>query len=229
MTGMLASVNSVAEALLVLSADVDIIDLKQPALGALGALDIATVKQIVAEIDGRCPVSTTIGDLSVQPEPVFNAVKAMAETGVDYIKIGFFPGDDWQGTVNKLSELTRQNLALIAVLFADTQPDFAIMGLLKEAGFAGVMLDTMDKKKGSLTKVMIKTGIAQFVTHAKSRQLLCGLAGSLRLEDIPELMPYNADYLGFRGALCQGHNRVGQLNKQAVMKIKYAIKEPYAI
>ncbi|OYV19732.1 MAG: hypothetical protein CG441_670, partial [Methylococcaceae bacterium NSM2-1] len=55
MTGMLASVNSLAEALLALSADVDIIDLKQPALGALGALDIDTVKQIVAGIDGRCP------------------------------------------------------------------------------------------------------------------------------------------------------------------------------
>ncbi|MDD1632684.1 MAG: (5-formylfuran-3-yl)methyl phosphate synthase, partial [Methylococcaceae bacterium] len=89
MTGMLASVNSLAEALLALSADVDIIDLKQPALGALGALDIDTVKQIVAGIYGRCPVSATIGDMPMQPDPVFNAVKAMAETGVDYIKIGF--------------------------------------------------------------------------------------------------------------------------------------------
>jgi len=163
MTGMLASVNSLEEALLVLSADVDIIDLKQPAFGALGALDIATVKQIVAEIDGRCPVSATIGDLPVQPDPIFNAVKAMAETGVDFIKIGFFPDDDWQGTVKKLSVLTQQNLALIAVLFADTQPDFAIMSLLKDSGFKGVMLDTMDKQKGSLTQQMAKMEIAQFV------------------------------------------------------------------
>ncbi len=226
MTGMLASVNSLEEALLVLSADVDIIDLKQPALGALGALDIATVKQLVAEIGGRCPVSATIGDLPMQPEPVFNAVKAMAETGVDYIKIGFFPGDDWQGTVKKLSALTQQNRALIAVLFADTQPDFAIMGLLKDVGFAGVMLDTMDKQKGSLTQLMAKMEIAQFVTQAKVRQLLCGLAGSLRLEDIPELMLYQADYLGFRGALCQEQNRVGQLNRQSVTRIKHAIKYP---
>lgn len=229
MTGMLASVNSVAEALLVLSADVDIIDLKQPASGALGALDIDTVKQIVAGIDGRCPVSATIGDLPVQPDPVFKAVKAMAETGVDYIKIGFFPGDDWQKTVKKLSELTGQNRALIAVLFADTQPDFAIMSLLKEAGFTGVMLDTMDKQKGSLTQLMAKMEIAQFVKQAKALKLLCGLAGSLRFEDIPELMPFQADYLGFRGALCQGHNRVGQLNKQAVAQIKHAIKKPYAV
>jgi uncharacterized protein (UPF0264 family) len=224
MTGMLASVNSVAEALLVLSAGVDIIDLKQPALGALGALEVTTVKQIVAGIDGRCPVSATIGDLPMQPDSVFNAVKAMAETGIDYIKIGFFPGDDWPGTVNKLSALTGQNYALIAVLFADTQPDLGIMGLLKEAGFTGVMLDTMNKQKGSLTQVMAKTEIGQFVTQAKALQLLCGLAGSQRLEDIPELMFYKAEYLGFRGALCQEHNRVGQLNKQAVMQIKNAIK-----
>ena len=228
MTGMLASVNNVAEALLVLNAEVDIIDLKQPALGALGALDIATVKQIVAGIDGRCPVSATIGDL-LQPDLVFNAVKAMAETGVDYIKIGFFPGDDWQETVKKLSVLTQQNHALIAVLFADTQPDFAIMSLLNEAGFTGIMLDTMDKQKGSLTQLMAKMEIAQFVKQAKALKLLCGLAGSLRLEDIPKLMPYNADYLGFRGALCQGHDRVGWLNKQAVIQIRRAIKNliPY--
>jgi uncharacterized protein (UPF0264 family) len=224
MTGMLASVNSVAEALLVLSAGVDIIDLKQPALGALGALEITAVKQIVDGIAGRCPISATIGDLPMQSEPVFNAVKTMAETGVDYIKIGFFPGDDWPGTINKLAELTGQNHALIAVLFADSQPDLAIIRLLKEAGFTGVMLDTMNKKKGSLTKLMNKTEIGQFVTQTKALQLLCGLAGSLRLEDIPELIVYQPDYLGFRGALCQGHNRVGQLNKQAVVQIKRAIK-----
>jgi uncharacterized protein (UPF0264 family) len=224
MTGMLASVNSLSEALLVLSADVDIIDLKQPALGALGALDIATVKQIVAGIYGRCPVSATIGDLPVLPDPVFNAVKSMAETGVDYIKIGFFPGDDWRGTVKKLSALTQQNRALIAVLFADTQPDFAIMSLLKEAGFTGVMLDTVNKQKGSLTELMAKMEIGQFVTQAKAHELLCGLAGSLRLADIPALMPYQTDYLGFRSALCLEHNRVGQLNKRAVMQIREAIK-----
>ena len=181
MTGMLASVNSVAEALLVLNANVDIIDLKQPASGALGALDIDLVKQIVAGIDGRCPVSATIGDLPMQPDLVFNAVKTMAETGVDYIKIGFFPDGDWLETVNKLSVLSQQNIALIAVLFADIQPDLTIVDSLKDAGFTGVMLDTMDKQNGSLMQVMEKTEIGQFVRLAKARQLLCGLAGSLKL------------------------------------------------
>ena len=107
MTGMLASVNSLEEALLALSANVDIIDLKQPALGALGALETDLVKAIVNEINGRCPVSATIGDLPMQPEIVYQAVKAMAETGVDYVKIGFFPGGDWQGTIEKLATFPR--------------------------------------------------------------------------------------------------------------------------
>ncbi|MDD5320267.1 MAG: (5-formylfuran-3-yl)methyl phosphate synthase [Methylococcales bacterium] len=225
MTGMLASVNSIAETLLVLSAKVDIIDLKQPESGALGALDINLIKQIIAEIDERCPVSATIGDLPMQPDLVFNAVKTMAETGVDYIKIGFFPEGDWLETVNKLSVLSQQNIALIAVLFADNQPDFTIIDSLKSAGFTGVMLDTMDKQNGSLMQVMKKNEIGQFVKFAKARRLLCGLAGSLKLEDIPGLLLYQPDYLGFRGALCWQHTRTAQLNRSAIMQIKHAMQD----
>lgn len=222
MTGMLASVSSIAEAVLVFNAQVDIIDLKQPELGALGALETDLVCQIVAEIAGRCPVSATVGDLPMQPELVFNAVKAMAHTGVDYVKIGFFPDGDWYATVEKIAEITPKN-ALIAVLFADAQPDFFIISALKQAGFAGVMLDTMDKHKGSLTQVMTCADIAQFVALAKSHSLLCGLAGSLRLDDIATLMPYRADYLGFRGALCEQHQRTGRLDQQAIAKIKQVL------
>jgi uncharacterized protein (UPF0264 family) len=225
MTGMLASVNSLEEALLVLSADVDIIDLKQPASGALGALDIDIVKQIVAGINERCPVSATIGDLPMQPDLVFNAAKTMSETGVDYIKIGFFPDGDWLESVYKLSLLSQQNSALIAVLFADNQPDFTIIDSLKDAGFTGVMLDTMNKQKGSLMQVMEQSEIGQFVRLVKARHLLCGLAGSLKLEDIAGLLPYRPDYLGFRGALCLQHDRTAQLNMSSIMRIKQAIQD----
>ncbi len=91
MTGMLASVATMAEARLALQAGVAILDLKQPADGALGALDTATIRKIVQLVDNRIPVSATIGDLAMQPEIVSAAVRTMADTGVDYIKIGFFP------------------------------------------------------------------------------------------------------------------------------------------
>jgi uncharacterized protein (UPF0264 family) len=231
MTGMLASVNSLKEAALVLSANVDIIDLKQPALGALGALETDSVKKIVTWVDGRCPVSATIGDLPMRPKRVFSAVEAMADTGVDYIKIGFFPGNDWPGTIKKLTVLTQKNLDLIAVLFADSLADdnnqtlFTSMAALKEAGFKGIMLDTMNKTKGSLIQVMARRQIEQFVIQAKAYQLLCGLAGSLRLKDIPALLSCQPDYLGFRGALCIGHNRIAQLDRQSIFKIKQILEQ----
>lgn len=215
---MLASVNSVEEARLILKTTVNIIDLKQPKQGALGALPIDTVKTIVTEVNQKRPVSATVGDLPMQPDVILNAVKAMGKTGVDYIKIGFFPGGDWIKTLSKLSGIT-QKYKLIAVLFADTKINPEIINQLKQAGFYGVMLDTMDKSSGSLTQVMSDPEIKHFVNIARSTQLLCGLAGSLKQQDITELMKLEVDYLGFRGALCQKNNRTAELDMPSILSI----------
>lgn len=225
MTGMLASVNSVEEALQIEATAVDIIDLKQPAAGALGALTTNTVKQIVARTRGDKPISATIGDLPMKAEVISPAVADMAATGVDYIKIGFFPGGDWPACIQALSRFTTEN-ALIAVLFADNDPDFSILPLLRQTGFAGVMLDTMDKSRGSLIDIMVTARLARFVTQARQLGLLCGLAGSLRRTDVPALLPLNADYLGFRGALCSQHNRTAQLHPQSIAELIDLFKKP---
>ena len=224
MSSMLASVNSLEEALIALQVNVDIIDLKQPARGALGALDTQQVAAIVTELAQRKPISATVGDLPMQADLIFDAVKQMANTGVDYIKIGFFPDQDWQPVIVKLRSLTQQSLKLIAVLFADQQPDFKAIKQLADAGFSGVMLDTMNKSNGSLTQVMSLTDIQQFVETTKQQQLLCGLAGSLRVVDIPVLLPLEADYLGFRGALCTDHQRTAELDPIAMQAIIAALK-----
>lgn len=222
MTGMLASVNNLAEAKLVLTEQVNIIDLKEPASGALGGLDPSLVKHIVAFVNEQCPVSATIGDLPMQPELIFNAVKAMLATGVDYVKIGFFAGAYQEQVIEKLAPLASHS-NLIAVLFADSQFSYRLIDQLVQVGFKGIMLDTEDKTKGSLTTVRTLGEIEHFVDYVKSRQAMCGLAGSLALEDIPILMSYRPDYLGFRGALCDQHKRTGQLNIESIQTLKRAI------
>jgi uncharacterized protein (UPF0264 family) len=219
MSGMLASVNGLEEALLIQDFAVDIIDLKQPARGALGALAVKDVSQIVASIGSHKLISATIGDLPMQPDRVFSAADAMAVTGVDYVKIGFFPGGDWQGCIDQLAVLAERNVSLIAVLFADIQPSIAIIQSLKKAGFKGVMLDTMDKTLGSLTQIMTRAELSEFVRQARHADLLTGLAGSLSQADIADLLPLQADYLGFRGALCQQHCRTAQLDEARIVKI----------
>ncbi|MGH8719286.1 MAG: (5-formylfuran-3-yl)methyl phosphate synthase, partial [Burkholderiales bacterium] len=45
--------------------------------------------------------------------------------------------------------------------------------------------------------------LARFISRAKSLGLMTGLAGSLKVEDVPSLLELGPDYLGFRSALCE--------------------------
>jgi len=223
---MLASVGTLEEAEQVLRTGADIIDLKAPAAGALGALAARDVEAIVQWISGQRPVSATIGDLPLIPAAVADAVAAMAATGVDFIKIGFFPGGDPLGVIAALKDAIVNGARLVAVLFADQNPELALVAGLATAGFTGVMLDTMDKKKGSLRQVCPPEALQSFVAEAKAHGLLCGLAGSLREEDIAPLLELVPDYLGFRGALCQQKQRTNGLDQKAIQRIRAAILSP---
>ena len=223
MSLMLASVNSLEEALYIQTFNVDVIDLKQPAKGALGALAVADVAEIVKSLESDRVISATVGDLPMQPDVLCQAVQAMAATGVDYVKIGFFPSDNWQDCIHQLGILAKQGYALIAVLFADAQPDLAIIQALQKAGFVGVMLDTMHKNTGSLTQLMSQAELQTFVHTAQEAGLICGLAGSLSKDDIATLLPLQADYLGFRGALCKQSQRTSALDGEQIADIRLRV------
>ncbi|MDF9391906.1 MULTISPECIES: (5-formylfuran-3-yl)methyl phosphate synthase [Methylococcus] len=226
MSGMLASVRNLAEARIAREAGVDIVDLKAPERGSLGALPAEEVGLIVAEMHGTVPVSATIGDLPLDPDPICRAVLAMAAAGVDYVKIGMFRGGDWGSTLATLAHLAGRGTRLIAVLFADDLPDFDWIVRLKRAGFAGAMLDTRDKASGPLTSLLDRPTLEQFVGETREQGLLCGLAGSLRKEDIPELLSLKPDYLGFRGALCHSARRTAGLDPDAVAAVRRLIPPP---
>lgn len=223
MTKMLASVSSLEEVQFMLNTAANILDLKQAKQGVLGALPIATVQQIVQHINQQKPTSATIGDLPMQADLIFNTVATLSATGVDYIKIGFFADgdgqDDWQHILLKLRHLTQQGTQLIAVLFADSPIDFNRIALFKRYGFVGVMLDTINKSSRSLSQIMSFNTLHKFVKNAHNEGLLCGLAGSLKAEDIPILLPLKSDYLGFRGALCEQHNRMATLHTESIQKV----------
>ena len=114
---------------------------------------------------------------------------------------------------------------MIAVMFADGVPEIRWLAELAKAGFAGAMLDTADKRRGSLCAVTSEDFLRDFVTEARKLQLLCGLAGSLRAADIPPLMSLSLrpDYLGFRGALCGGVRTDG-LNPECVRELAEVIR-----
>lgn len=219
MTGLLASIARTEEIHAALAGGADIVDVKDPARGALGAAPEATIREIVARVAGRRPVSATVGDLPLDPALLASVARRTARCGVDFVKLGFFAGGDLDGSLAALAVEAQSGIRLVAVMFADRDPGRVQLDRLAAAGFAGAMLDTADKASGPLTRHLGLDRLARFVDQAKSLGLLTGLAGSLGEDDVPKLAPLGADYLGFRGALCRG-GRDGFLDVERVRRVR---------
>lgn len=222
MTVFLSSVTGAGEAEIALAHGADIIDLKDAAKGGLAPLLPNVVRAAVVAVAGRRPVSAVAGDGGMDPDAVASSAQEMARTGVDYVKIGLYPGPRQRACVHALAPLARET-KLVAVLFADQQPDFTLLPFLAECGFAGAMLDTGRKGAGRLLDHIDVAVLHEFVERCRAHGLLCGLAGSLEAPDVPRLLLLAPDILGFRGALCAGHDRGGHLDPHAVNLIRELI------
>lgn len=232
----LASVNSADEAHLALAAGADIIDAKNPTAGALGALPMHTVLAIVGAAQthpaGAPLVSATVGDLtSMEPLKLRAAALDMAATGVDIVKLGLFPAPTLLDCVDGLAAVASRH-KIVGVLFADQLADYrhrdtvqAAMIHMAASGWYGVMLDTADKHRGSLLRHCAPEQLAVFIDQARLHGLHCGLAGSLRLSDIPLLLPLAPDMLGFRGALCDAAQRTASLDTQRLAAVARAMRQ----
>jgi dihydroneopterin aldolase len=218
MTLMLTSVLSSAEAELALERGADIVDCKDSTRGALGALPLVSVAEIVATVKGRRPVSTVV-ELPHDVSHARAAIEAAAATGVEFVKFALPLTPDAREIIGELAPLATR-LRLIAVLFADLGPDFGVLRHLAEAGFAGAMLDTAHKGKGRLLDAMSVGTLAEFVGQCRALKLTAGLAGSLEPPDVPRLLVMAPDVLGFRGALCEAGERRNTLASDAVRLIR---------
>lgn len=228
--GFLASVANLQEMEAALAFGVDIVDLKDPAAGALGAWAPGPLEVAVArwrDLGRGAQLSATVGDLPLDPAALAEAAARTAATGVPLVKIGFaLPSRDAEAALAPclaaLASVTRKT-RLVAVLFADQRPDTDLVPAFAAAGFAGVMLDTADKAAGGLRRHLDETRLAGFVDLARRHGLMTGLAGSLALADVAPLAALRPDYLGFRGALCV-EGRTGALDMERLAGIARALR-----
>jgi uncharacterized protein (UPF0264 family) len=229
MSLFLASVTNLEEAAIALECGADLIDLKNPEQGALGALPVATIEQVTKFIAGRKLVSATVGDLPMQPDILLNAVETISATGVDVVKIGFFPSSECHHCMQALQPVTKRGIKLIAVFFADMFVPLNMLMDFAEAGFYGVMLDTANKDGNSLRNHLSIPALAEFVEEAHRLGLFVGLAGSLQYADIAPLSALQADYLGFRGALCINEQRVASIRRQHMQKVQDMLQKCHEV
>lgn len=193
----LASVRDVGEALLAARLGADVIDLKEPRQGALGAVPLADQQRILAALGPSRPiVSATVGDLPLDPPELAAAIRRTAASGVDVVKFGVFAtGEAARAGLAALdAELRRAPppAQLVALFFADRLPSIGqaitlARAALRVTGVAGVMLDTADKQRGTLPDIFDGEDLAAFAAAARETGGFACLAGSLRLEHIAKL------------------------------------------
>ena len=219
----LASVMNAHEARLCVALGADIIDAKDAAAGALGALPLESVRAIRAAVPADVKLSATIGDPSGDADATVRDAQLMAATGVDYVKVGLAGAGADRATLERLRAVMPAKVRLVGVLLADRALDLELIPAAQGASFAGVMLDTAAKNSGALPDLIAPAALAAFIEAAHGAGLFAGLAGSLRASHVAALAELGPDVLGFRGGLCREQDRTHAIDEAAVRAVRKEI------
>lgn len=240
MTRLLISVRDAREAERALAAGADLIDVKEPSRGSLGAATRTTVADVVAAVAARKPVSVALGELlegSVTPgegpvcdDSIFQlaadenlAAAGELPPGVALAKLGLAGCRrvaDWTGVWAAHVARLPVHVRPVAVVYADDRcaaspPAQEILAMAVNLGCAAALVDTFDKSQGGLLAHWSLAEVGDFVEAVRGAGLVCVLAGSLQAACIGRLLPLGPDVVAVRGAACRG-SRDGVLDGDRV-------------
>jgi uncharacterized protein (UPF0264 family) len=203
MTALLASVRSYDEAFDAAQAGAELIDLKEPAEGALGGVPVDEIARIVRALRAHYPVkpiSATIGDVPTGAlDDISARVIGVSDAGVDYVKVGVTPGLDARRCLTQLANLPA---TVVPVLLCDEGVDVDLAAYAAELGFAGVMFDTASKDGRTLFDCVDLPTLTRCLSVIRSHGAMTGVAGSLGWAQLAQIQTLAPDFAGFRTALC---------------------------
>ncbi|MGN6169609.1 MAG: (5-formylfuran-3-yl)methyl phosphate synthase [Solirubrobacteraceae bacterium] len=220
---LLVSIVSPEEATRALAGGADIIDVKDPLEGALGAPSPGVVSEVVGAVGTAAPVSVALGDLPNLPHTAALAARGAALSGADYVKVGLRGVREFEGAVTLVSavaEAVGPQTAVIAGAYADAEaldpPALAprwLPGLVERTGIAGALVDTFVKDGRGLHGWLSESQLAELIIRTHRAGASFAVAGQLRLG---ELRRVAADVVGVRSAVCRGGDRRAELDAKLV-------------
>ncbi len=86
---LVSPINS-EEAIAALKGGADIIDVKNPKEGSLGANFPGVIKEVKETVGNQKPISAALGDFNYKPGTAALAAYGAAAAGADYVKIGLY-------------------------------------------------------------------------------------------------------------------------------------------
>ena len=222
---LLVSVVDAGEARAAAAAGADIVDVKNPAEGSLGAPSPAVIERVRAAVPPELPVSVAIGDMPNLPGTAALAALGAARSGASFVKVGLW-GVSTEAEAVSLLQAVHEAAAgamVVAGAYADArrvaQAPLAPELLPRVAAAAGVevcLLDTAVKDGRGLFDWLAPDELAALVAEAHDAGLQVALAGALRAEELPAVRASGADIAGVRSAACVDGARSGPLDPARV-------------
>ena len=230
---LLVSVFELGEVTAALAGGADIVDVKNPAEGSLGAASPALLRAVGRCIEGRAALSAALGDAPHLPGTLALAAAGAAGCGAEYVKVGLLGSSRLDDAVTLLREVQRAatggrtTTRVVAVAYSDAArvgglPHGELPLAAARAGVHGVMLDTAVKDGASTLDHLGEAGVAAFVNEAHSLGLEAALAGALRLHEILWIAGLGAEVVGVRGSACDG-GRAGRVSAARVRALREAL------
>jgi (5-formylfuran-3-yl)methyl phosphate synthase len=220
---LLVSVVSAEEARRAVAGGADIVDIKDPGEGALGAPSPGVLSEVVRAVAGVVPVSVALGDLPDLPHTAALAARGAALSGAAYVKVGLRGARELDRAVammRAVSDAVGDRAAVIAAAYADAgtldPPALSpawLPALVERTGIAGALVDTFVKDGRGLYAWLSEAELTNLIVGTRRVGGSFAIAGQLRLGELGRI---DADLVGVRSAVCQGGDRAAELDSELV-------------
>ena len=250
MTKLLVSVRDVEEARIALESGVDLIDLKEPNRGALGAVtmevaaDAVRLRDATRDERNATPLSMALGELvdffphDVSPNDC--DIAAPYETielpvGIRFFKVGLADcarRTHWRDQLQHFVRRTIRRSGFVAVAYADHEavdaPSFdEVLTEATRLEARVLLIDTAVKDGRTLLDHWDREQLGNAVLKIGRRSMLSVIGGGLRAESFAAVALCSPDYVAVRGAACVG-GRAAKINAERIAALRSLLPQPAA-
>lgn len=231
-SGLLVSVRDAEESQAALDGGADLIDVKDPAEGALGKAADSTILEVLRTVGGRRPVSAAFGEL-LERHPCSLPALAFAKWGLAGCAVRL----DWRQRLLALA--TGTETRVVTVAYADWRCAQApcldeVVAFACENPEGILLIDTHCKEaagpagttRPTLLDWLSKEEIEAILRACRRVGVRVALAGSLGDQEIRLLAPLRPDWFAVRGAACD-RGRHGTVTAERVRRLAGIVRESY--
>jgi hypothetical protein len=231
--GVLVSVRDAEEAEEALAGGADVIDVKDPVRGSLGAAEPAAVAAVARAVGRRVPWTMAAGELAAGAvtlgawlEAVGSAVPPEA-AGPAAVKVGLagMARRPWRDELLRFHALLPAGCVHVAVAYADfdrvdapSPPE--VIAAAARIGCGMLLLDTADKRGPGLLGLLSPHVIGGWFADARRHGLGVALAGRVAIGEIRLACTCGPDLVALRSAVCSnagdGDVRLGRVSSDLV-------------